>query len=98
MLQVDDDAQIRLAHRDGMIVREIARKFGHSRRKIREVLAHAVLLPYTLTTPREAPKLGLFPAAIDEILRIDETQPVKQRHTAACIFRRLKDEQGYLGG
>ena len=55
-------------------------------------------LPYTLTTPREVPKLGLFHASIDEILRLDETQPVKQRHTAARIFRRLKDEQGYLGG
>jgi transposase len=81
-----------------MGIREIARKFRHSRRKVREVLAHAVPQPYTLTAPREAPKLGRFHTVIDEILRLEETQPVKQRHTAARLFRRLKGEHGYLGG
>ena len=28
----------------------------------------------------------------------DETAPAKQRHTAAQVFRRLRDEFGYLGG
>ena len=35
MLTVDDYAKIRLAHRDGMSIREIARTFHHSRRKVR---------------------------------------------------------------
>jgi hypothetical protein len=39
MLTVDDYAKIRLAHRDGMSIRESARTFGHSRRKVRQVLA-----------------------------------------------------------
>ncbi|MCY2968443.1 MAG: hypothetical protein NT069_33265 [Planctomycetota bacterium] len=98
MLQVDEYAQIRLDQRDGMGIREIARKFGHLRRKVREVLVHAVPQPYTLTAPWVAPKLGEFRAVIDEILRYDETQPVKQRHTAARNFRRLKEERGYLNG
>ena len=38
MLTVNDYARIRGAHRDGMTIGEIARKFHHSRRKIREVL------------------------------------------------------------
>ena len=41
MLTVDDYAKIRLAHRDGMSIREIARTFHHSRRKVRQILAHA---------------------------------------------------------
>ena len=98
MLQVDDYARIRLSHRDGMGIRALARKFGHSRQTIREVLSRGAPRPYTLRAEREAPKLGPFHEAIDEILRMDETQPSKQRHTAARIFRRLKEENGYLGG
>ena len=41
MLTVDDYGKIRIAHRDGMSIRAIARTFGHSRRKVREVLANA---------------------------------------------------------
>jgi len=46
MLTVDDYATIRLAHRDGMSIRQIARTFGHSRRKVRQVLAQAQPKPY----------------------------------------------------
>jgi hypothetical protein len=35
MLTVDDDGKIRRAHRDGMSIRDIARTFHHSRRKVR---------------------------------------------------------------
>jgi len=38
MLTVDDYARIRRAYRDGMSICEIARRFHHSRRKVREVL------------------------------------------------------------
>ena len=38
MLTVNDYGRIRRARRDGMSIREIARRFNHSRRKIREVL------------------------------------------------------------
>ena len=38
MLTVDEYLQIRLAHRDGMTIRQIAKRLGHSRRKVRDVL------------------------------------------------------------
>jgi transposase len=98
MLTVDDYAKIRLAHRDGMSIREIARTFGHSRRKVRQVLAQAQPKPYTRTKPPPAPILGTFRAAIDAILADDEQAPPKQRHTAMQLYRRLRDEHGYPGG
>ncbi len=38
MLAVNDYEQIQRAHRDGMSTREMARRFHHSRHKIREIL------------------------------------------------------------
>ena len=71
MLRVDDYAKIRVAHRDGMSIRQIARVFGHSRRKIRQVLAQPQPTPYTRTKPPAAPVLGSFHQAIDAILASD---------------------------
>jgi transposase len=98
MLTVDDYAKIRLAHRDGMSIHAIARAFGHSRRKVREVLAQPQPTPYTRTKPPPAPVLGSFHHAIDAILAADEDAPPKQRHTAMQVFRRLCDEHAYTGG
>ena len=98
MLTVDDYATIRLARRDGMSIREIARTFGHSRRKVRAVLANPQPTPYTRTKAAPAPVLGSFHALIDALLAADEAAPPKQRHTAMQLFRRLRDEYGYPGG
>jgi transposase len=98
MLKVDDYGKIRRAHRDGMSIREIARTFHHSRRKVREVLAKPQPTPYTRAKEAPAPVLGSFHAAIDAILAADEQAPPKQRHTAMQVFRRLRDEQNYQGG
>jgi transposase len=98
MLTVDEYIRIRIAHRDGMSVRQIARRYGHSRRKVRQVLEEAEPRPYTLVKGRPAPRLGPYKAWIGQILIADEQAPVKQRHTAAKLFRRLRDEQGYAGG
>ncbi len=46
---------------------------------------------------RPRPKLGPFLGVIEEILRLDETAPKKQRHTTKRVFRRLRDEHGYSG-
>ncbi len=97
MLTVDDYARIRRAYRDGMSLRAIAEKFGHSWRKVRQVVDEAEPRPYTRKEPPRAPKLGNFHSRIDEILKDDEQQPRKQRHTAKQIFRRLTEE-GYRGG
>ena len=98
MLTVDDYAKIRLARRDGMSIREIARVFGHSRRKVREVLAQPQPSVYTRTKPPPAPVLGSYHPVIDAILAADEDAPPKQRHTAMQIFRRLRDEHTFAGG
>jgi len=95
MLTVDDYARIRRAYRDGMSLRTIARKFGHSWRKVRQAVDQPEPRPYTRKEPPEAPKLGKFKPRIEEILKDDEHQPRKQRHTAMQIFRCLAKE-GYL--
>ena len=77
---------------------QIARTFHHTRRKIRQVLAESEPPPYTRTHERPAPVLGPFRTIIDQILADDEHAPPKQRHTAAQVFRRLRDEHGYPGG
>ena len=54
MLTVFQYGDIRRAFRDGMSVREIARTFQRSRRKIRQILAEAQPRPYTRTQPMPA--------------------------------------------
>jgi transposase len=97
VLTVDDYGAIRRARRDGLSLRAIARRFHHSRRKIRQVLAQAEPHPYTRTQEPPAPVLGPFWALVDQILADDEHAPPKQRHTALQVFRRLRDEHGYPG-
>ena len=72
MLTVDDYAKIRLAHRDGMSIRAIARTFGHSRRKVRAVLGNPQPKRYTRGKAKPAPVLGSFHAVIDAVLAEDE--------------------------
>jgi len=98
MLTVEDYCKIRIAHRDGMSIRQIARRFGHSRRKVREVLAESEPHPYTLQQERPAPRLGPYKALIKQVLEEDLQAPRKQQHTAAKLYRRLRDEHGYTGG
>ena len=102
MLTVDDYGRIRRAHRDGMSIREIARRFHHSRPKIRQILrGESEPKPYAKRSRQRAPKLGPFKTRILEILKEDESAPPKQRHTAMRIFERLRDEDcdegRYLG-
>jgi len=96
VLTVDDYGAIRRAHRDGQSIRRIAREFGLSRITVRKALKQPV--PVAQVRDRPAPKLGPVQAAIDQILTDDESAPPKQRHTAAQVHRRLRDEFGYLGG
>src|SRR4051794_28125053 len=97
MLTVQQYGDIRRAFRDGMSIRDLARTFHHSRRKVRQILAQAQPKPYTRSQPPPAPILGPFHAAIDAILAADEDAPRKQRHTAMQVFRRLRDEHAYAG-
>src|SRR5437899_2195768 len=97
MVKVDEYARIRQAHRiDKLSIRQLARQFHHSRRKIREILGLPEPKPYRR---RAMPSVvDSFKLVIDEILRADEEAPRKQRHTAAKVFRRLRDEHGFAGG
>lgn len=97
MVKVDRYALIRRAHQiEKMSIRELARTFHHSKRKIREILAQAE--PKLYERQAMASLLDEFKPVIDAILRADEEAPRKQRHTAAKIFRRLRDEHAYAGG
>jgi transposase len=98
MLTVEDYCKIRIAHRDGMSIRQIALRFHHSRRKVRQVLEESEPRPYTLPPERPAPQLGPYKAVLEQILEEDRQAPRKQRHTAAKLYRRLRDEHGYPGG
>jgi transposase len=97
MVKVDEYALIRRAHRvEKMSIRELARTFHHSKRKIREILREPEPKSY-----QRGPMPSIidpFKPVIDEILRADEDAPRKQRHTASKIFRRLRDEHSYPGG
>jgi transposase len=97
VLTVDDYGAIRRARRDGMSIRQLSRQFGHSRKTIRHVLGHAEP-PAPTNRDRKAPLLGPVEPIIDRILADDEQAPAKQRHTAAQIHRRLRDEHAYAGG
>ena len=97
MVTVDEYARIRLAHRDGMSIRAIARTFHHSRHKVRQILDNAEPRPYTRSQVAAAPVLGPFHGIIDEILKTDEEAPPKQRHTAMQLYRRLCAEHAYGG-
>lgn len=98
MLNVDDYLQIRLLHRDGVSVRQIARRLGHGRDTVKKALVEPTPRGYTRTRPATCPKLGAHTARIDQILADDRAAPKKQRHTAHRIFERLRDEHGYTGG
>jgi transposase len=97
MNTVDQYLQIRLLHRDGMSIRQIARRLGHSRQTVKQALVEATPRPYTRTKPPTCPKLGAFISIIEQILEADASAPRKQRHTAKRVFERLRDEHQYQG-
>lgn len=97
MLTVDHFARIRQARRDGLTIREIADQLGHSTKTVVKVLGQPEPAPYARSQERPAPIFGPFRPVVDGILAADEHAPRKQRHTAAQIFRRLRDEYGYAG-
>jgi transposase len=97
MVKVDEYARIRRAHAvDGLSIRDLARRFHHSRRKIAEILSMPEPKPYVRLNPPPS-MLDPFKPIIDALLEADEQAPRKQRHTAAKLYRRLRAEHGYGG-
>ncbi len=97
MLTVDHFASIRQARRDGLTIRQIAEQLGHSPKTILKALDEPEPPPYRLEQPRAAPVFGPFRTVVEAIVAADADAPRKQRHTAAQLFRRLRDEYGYTG-
>ena len=96
MVAVDAYGRVRIAHRDGMGINELARTFHHSKRKVQEILGQAEARPYERQQALSI--LDPYKPIIDAILKADEEAPRKQRHTASKVYRRLRAEHGYLGG
>ena len=82
---------------EGTSEREVARQFGISRETVRKMQHYSVPPGYQRKKPVRRPKLGPWVGVIDQILKDDESQPKKQRHTAKRIWDRLKEEHGFTG-
>jgi len=103
MLTVYNYMQIRTAHAQGESIRSLAQRLHHAQKTIRKVIDSETgePEPYTRDGPVTCPKLGKFIPFITQILHDDQTEPVKQRHTAMQIYRRLIGGEGpepYTGG
>lgn len=97
MVKVDQYLQIRLLHRDGLSIRQIAKRLGHGRDTVKKALIQAEPRPYTRSRPVTCPKLGRFIPILQQMLAEDALAPRKQRHTAVRMFERLRDEHQYTG-
>lgn len=97
MKQVDDYEQIRKAyHIEGLSIREISRRYHHSRRVVRKALEHPVPEKYHLEQPKKASVLGIYRQRILDLLEESEKLPRKQRYTAHKVYEILSAE-GYTG-
>lgn len=93
--RVEQFEQIRRdREREGLSIRELARRHGVHRRAVRQALAAPLPPPRKRPEGRPAPKLGPYRPLIDGWLRADGDAPRKQRHTAKRIWQRLVDEHG----
>jgi len=92
MLTVLDYLQIRTAHAQGESIRSLARRLHRSQKTVRKVIGSptGAPLPYRRVGPAVHPKLGPFIAFIEQVLKDDQSAPLKQRHTAMQLYRRLK--------
>jgi transposase len=80
--------------REGLSIRELARRHGVHRRAVRQALESAVPPVKRPPASRPAPALGPCRAFIDAWLVADREAPRKQRHTARRVWQRLRDEHG----
>jgi transposase len=97
MKKVDDYERIRKAyHIEGLSIREISRRYKHSRRLVRKALEHPIPEKYCLEQPRKSNVLGQYQLRILDLLAESEKQPRKQRYTAHKVYEILEKE-GYIG-
>jgi transposase len=92
---VEQFEAIRRDHaREGLSIRELARRHGVHRRAVRQALVSAVPPAKRPPERRPAPALGEFRAVVDAWLLADRDAPRKQRHTARRVWQRLVKEHG----
>jgi transposase len=98
MIGVDKVEDIRKMGRRGATVAEISRETGVSEPTVRKYLRAGDLSPEPprAREPRSG-LLGPYEATIDGWLEGDRRNWRKQRHTAARVYARLRDEEGYEG-
>jgi hypothetical protein len=75
VVTVDDYGTIRRARRDGMFIRQIARKLGHSRRIFRHALTHAEPHPEPLITGANASRGDHQRIRLEIAMRPTELRP-----------------------
>lgn len=80
--------------REGLSIRELARRHRVHRRAVRQALDSPLPPPRKKPAGRPAPVLGPYHDLIDEWLEGDREAPPKQRHTAKRIWERLVTEEG----
>ena len=98
MITVGQKEHIRRAYFIGRkSIRQIARKFHHSRKTVRKAIRDPQPPRYIRREPPPTPTLGPFLSIINEILKKDLTAPREQRHTARRIYHRLCAEWGLPG-
>src|SRR5271157_2305468 len=74
---------------DGVSIREVAGQAGCSRETVKRALIDPSPSVYHMSTARKCPVMDPFRGVIDNWLLKDRDQPVKQRHTAHRIYKRL---------
>ncbi len=80
----------------GKSIRGIAKEYGHSRKTIRKALAGLEPRYRRKKEPRSS-VMGPYIHIVEGWLKRDGEVPVKQRHTARRIYRRLVEEHGFGG-
>lgn len=83
---------------DGWSIRRLSMQLKIARQTVRKLLVDAEIPTYTRTQDRPCPVMDPYRGLIEQWLEEDKSAPVKQRHTAARIYERLTDEQGFTGG
>lgn len=87
MRKVDDYEKIRKAyHIEGLTIREISRRYKHSRRLVRKALEHPIPEKYHLGQAKKAKVLGQYQQCILDLLNESAKLPRKLRYTAHKIY------------
>jgi len=98
MITVEDKEEIRRAYYiQHKSIRQIHRETGCHRETIRKALTDGLVPQYSQKESRPEPMLAPVKDMIDQWIKDDAKQPLKQRHTARRIHERLKSEYGFSG-